>query len=158
MARMKTEGLDDIIQTFNQMADKGQAVQTAMLTSGAEEMTDAWMHAIEDAGHIKTGSMHDNVGYDGILGGDEKYTDIYPHGEDDRGQRNATKAFVLHYGWSKKAGSHFVDKAETAGEAPAVKAMEDIWGRFIETGEVPTVSGIHQQGKGTGKGISHKKG
>ena len=67
MARMKTEGLDDIIQTFNQMADKGQAVQTAMLTSGAEEMTDAWMHAIEDAGHIKTGSMYDNVGYDGIM-------------------------------------------------------------------------------------------
>ena len=158
MARLKTDGLDDIVRQFNQLADKGAAVQTAMLTAGAEEMVDAWTAAIDEAGHVKTGSMRDSVGYQGIQGGDEKYVDVGASGEDEKGRSNVYKSFVLNHGWSKKAGSHFVDKAERAGEAPATKAMEEIWGRFIETGEVPTVSALHQQGKGTGKGISHKKG
>jgi len=65
--------------------------------------------------------------------------DIYPQGVNANGVRNAEVAFVLHYGTSRRPGSHWVDDADTLAGPMISTAMTSIFDTFMATGEVPKV-------------------
>lgn len=114
MARFRTEGLDELIEDMIEMELTTSELAHEMLFAGADEIKKAWKISAEKHGHRDTGDMINSINYSRRVRkiGDLKEVDIYPQGRDRKGVRNAEKAFILHYGSSKLAASHWVDDAD----------------------------------------------
>ena len=146
MARFKTQGLDKIVQQMKDLGELKGDVASRMLMAGAEEVKKAWQKAAEIHGHILTEQMKNSIGYARRPSeiGDVRLIDIYPQGkstyteldgkrtERKKPVRNAEIAFILHYGTSRRPGSHWVDTADELSEEPVQAAMEAIWDQELK--------------------------
>ena len=154
MARMDMSGLDEVARDMLRLGQESDKASKAMLQAGAEKVKAAWRESIESHGLVKTGDMLDSVGYKPPKSsGTAASVDIYPQGTDRKGVSNAEKAFINHYGTSRRPGTRFVDEAEARANTTAIPAMEEVWDEFIKTGNVPAVpktpnhpSGISNKG------------
>ena len=102
-----------------------------ILYAGAEIFVKEARSALMRAGHVDTGAMRDNVTYyrrvdtkDGVHS-----VSMSVKGRDEKGVKNAVKAFVLNYG-RKKAygyipGSHFWNAAIMYATPKMIRACED---------------------------------
>lgn len=134
MARFRTEGLDDIIDDMAAMGESTGELADEMLFAGAEEVKKAWKAAIRMHKHIDTGAMLDSVDYSRKVKqiGDIKSVDIYPQGKDKKGVKNAEKAFILHYGTSKRPGTHFVDDADDIAAPMVENRLRNIFDNWLK--------------------------
>lgn len=141
MARMNTDGLDDLISEMQRMGEDGGDVARAMVAAAGIEIRDAWKESAERHQLIDTGAMIDSIGFPGPVQkiGDAFYQDVFPQGKDRKGTRNAEKAFILNYGSSRIRPTHWVDEAEAEAEPKVQERLEQIWGEFLETGKVPDI-------------------
>ena len=134
MARFNTSGLDKNMADMKRMGELAGPTADKMLMAGADQVKQAWKASAEMHGHIDTGDMVGSIGYphgpkdaNGI-----RAIDIYPQGKDRKGVRNVEKAFILHYGTSKKPGSHWVDTADQISEDQAIPAMAKVWDEHLK--------------------------
>lgn len=142
MARFDMSGAEEMIRAMQRMAEDAGPAAEAVLQAGAEGVKRAWQEAAEAHDLRDTGDMIDSIGFSRKPkdAGDGLYIDIYPQGVDRKGVRNATKAFVLHYGTSKMHATRWVDDADKRSERYAIPAMNATWDEFISTGKVPKVA------------------
>ena len=134
MASFKTSDdvIDDIAKELSQL---GEAVDgelgQKMLDEGAKIIEFHWVKSIKTHKHVDTGAMVSSVG---VAKGTKvkKFRDIFPLGKDEKGVRNALKAFRTNYGRSGINGSHFVDEAEANAKAEVAVAMQDKLDKYIE--------------------------
>lgn len=135
MALFEAEGFDELVADLKKNADLLDSVAPEMLQAGAAVVADAWRDAIQSHGLIDTGDMLDSVAPSNLVNSStEKKIAVYPQGRDRKGIRNAEKAFINHYGASRRKATHFVDDAETKAEGPAVEAMAAVWYNKLESG------------------------
>ena len=128
MALFNGEGFDELVADLKQHGDLISTAAPDMLQAGAAVVADAWRDAIRAHGLIDTGDMIDSVAPANLVNtSSEKKITVYPQGRDRKGIRNAEKAFINHYGASRRKATHFVDDAETKAEQPAVEAMAAVW-------------------------------
>lgn len=125
MARFDTSGLDDAVRYLERMEETTGQLADNMLLAGAAAVREAWREAAEIHKHHVSGQMIESIGFpntphtiEGI-----RSIDIYPRGKDDRGVRNADKAFLAHYGARSNAGSRWIDTADEISGRTAVPAM-----------------------------------
>lgn len=134
MALFSGEGFDELLADLQKDKDLIDAAAPDMLAAGAEVVADAWRDAIRANDLIDTGDMIESVGpSDAVVTDSEKKIAVYPQGRDRKGIRNAEKAFINHYGASRRRATHFVDDAETKAEGPAVDAMAAVWYSKLES-------------------------
>ena len=132
MANLRVQGLDELEKELQQFAGKTEEIEAAMLEAGAEELKQAWKYHILKKGHVDTGSMVDAVkASKPRKGRGGTSVDVYPQGKDQKGVRNAEKAFLLHYGWKDKPGDHFVDNVEQDAEEAVADAMEGVLDEYL---------------------------
>jgi hypothetical protein len=101
-----------------------------MLLAGAEEVKKSWREVATQFKYKDTGRMIESIGYGKGRSGkasDVKAVAIYPQGINHKNVRNAEVAYILHYGTSKRPGSHWVDKAEELAGPRIEKAVTEIW-------------------------------
>jgi HK97 gp10 family phage protein len=136
MASFKVEGLDELIDDIERMGAGLDPVFEEMLDAGADEIVKAWEAAIVKHKHVITGQMLESVksSKKKVGGAKQRLAEIFPHGKDERGIRNASKAFYCHFGTSKRPGTHFIDTAEEEGHRAAFEKVSQIWDRFITEG------------------------
>ena len=135
MALFEAEGFDELVADLKKNADLLDSAAPEMLQAGADVVADAWRDAIQSHGLIDTGDMLDSVAPANLVNSStEKKIAVYPQGRDRKGVRNAEKAFINHYGASRRKATHFVDDAETKAEGPAVEAMAAVWYEKLESG------------------------
>ena len=135
MALFEAEGFDELVADLKKNADLLDSAAPEMLQAGAAVVADAWRDAIQSHGLIDTGDMLDSVAPSNLVNSStEKKIAVYPQGRDRKGIRNAEKAFINHYGASRRKATHFVDDAETKAEGPAVEAMAAVWYEKLESG------------------------
>lgn len=134
MALFEGEGFDELIEDLKRNGDMIAEAAPEMLQAGAEVIVNCWQDAIKAHNLIDTGEMLESVApSDATITEREKKVAIYPQGRDHKGVRNAEKAFINHYGASRRKATHFVDDAETKAEAPAVEAMAAVWYAKLES-------------------------
>lgn len=135
MARFDTSGLDDIIRQMRSLGQDSGPVAEEMVVASVEAIKEEWQKSAQAHGHIDTGAMIDSISYSPstTVMGSIMSRDVYPQGTDGKGVRNATKAFILHYGKSTKAGSHWVDDADDNSAAPVQAVCETIWDNFLKS-------------------------
>lgn len=133
MARMDVDGLEALDA---QLGKLGLPVIRRLVEAGARADEDEWRANIRLAGHIRTGSMLENVRpaeYRETLGGGEM--SVYPQGEDRKGTGNALKAFVINYGRGKrsgKMGDRFITAKEQQTEERVFEAMQAESDRILD--------------------------
>lgn len=59
--------------------------------------------------------------------GSSTYVDVFPHGKNRRGERNATVGFVQQYGRSNMPANPWMTEANAKYADDAQKAMLDVW-------------------------------
>lgn len=134
MALFNGEGFDELLADLKQHGDLVSTAAPDMLQAGAAVVADSWRDAILAHDLIDTGDMIDSVGPSDVVNtSSEKKIAVYPQGRDRKGIRNAEKAFINHYGASRRKATHFVDDAETKAEGPAVDAMAAVWFDKLES-------------------------
>ena len=144
---LDTSGLDDMIAQMRKMGENSGKMADAMVLAAGEEIKAAWVEVAERRRHRRSGAMIEAIGYahevktiSGI-----KYVDVYPQGKDGKGRkkpvRNATKAYVLHYGkkaWKTRSGDDWVDEADAKAEPRIAKKLPQMWEQYLKDGNVPT--------------------
>ena len=135
MARFDMSGLNSVIDEMRRLGEDTGPTAERMIMAGAEEVKKAWRRSAEEHNHRDTGDMIDSIGYPlhPAKIGDALGIDIYPQGVDHKGVRNAEKAFILHYGTSKRPGSRWVDDADRYSEETAVPEMKRIWDEYVQS-------------------------
>lgn len=143
MATCRVSGFDLVEQQLNKL---GRPMIRQIVEAGAKAAEKVMAEATEEKGHIRTGEMMRSIGhneYREFLGGGS--TDVYPQGDDSKGARNATKAYVINYGkgkrpnakWPKKhprrnrTGDKFITGNEGKTEAAVTEAMQAESDRLI---------------------------
>lgn len=137
MAMFDVSGIEDIIHEMQRLQMDISPVAEEMVDAAAEEVAKAWRETAEEYGFVDTGQMVASTRPDngpvkrasGVL-----YKDIYPHGKDSKGVRNAQKAFILHYGRSNMKASYWVDEANEKASGPVTDRITEIWNRFLNKG------------------------
>ena len=133
MARMTVDGLEAIDSRLEKL---GRPVIRRLVEAGAKADEDEWRKNIRQAGHVRTGSMIENVRpseYREILDGGE--IPVYPQGDDRKGVSNAMKAYVINYGRGKrtaKMGDKFITGKEAQTEEAVFKAMQAESDRILD--------------------------
>lgn len=130
MAKMSSSGLNDVFKSMYDMGEMMGEVADRMLIAGAEEVKKAWRNVALDLNYKDTGRLIESIDY--AFGKTGKATDvkavaIYPQGKNHKNVRNAEVAYILHYGTSKRPGSHWVDKAEAIAEPEVERVVTEIW-------------------------------
>lgn len=133
MARFDTSGIEELLTQMRNMGQDSGKVAREMLIAGAEAVKTAWQRSAEAHGLRDTGAMIESIGYPRgpKKAGDILSIDIYPQGTDSKGVRNATKAFVLHYGTSKIPATRWVDDADAESANTVPPAMQAVWDAFL---------------------------
>lgn len=133
MARFDTSGLDDTVRYLERMEMTTGELADSMLLAGAAAVREAWQEAAEIHKHHASGQMIESIGFpnaphtiEGI-----RSIDIYPRGKDDRGMRNAEKAFLAHYGARSNTGSRWIDTADEISGRTAVPAMLKVFDDYM---------------------------
>lgn len=141
MARFDCPGLDKVISDMQRMAETGGKCAEAMVDQAVVIIRDSWRESAERHGHRDTGAMIESVGFPNptVKMGDILSRDVFPQGKDEKGTRNAEKAFILNYGKSRFPGTYWVDEAEAAADPKVAAALEQMWDQYLKTGKVPVV-------------------
>lgn len=132
MANFISTGMTDVIDRLDRMVGASEGMKKEMLESAANVYVDTWKRVIRAKGHVRSGDMAESVGAVFSEDAGAGTAEVYPLGKDRKGVRNAEKAFLLHYGWGRKKGDHFVDQIEREAVEPAVKAMEAVMDRYVK--------------------------
>ena len=143
MARFSVDGFELIER---RMAKMGRPMIRQIIEAGAKAAEERMAENIKARKHVRTSDMLDSVGNNGIreyMGGAS--TEVYPQGEDRKGARNATKAYVINYGKGRRpntkrpkkkqrrnlTGDKFITGDEAKAEAIVVEAMQAESDRLI---------------------------
>lgn len=146
---METSGIDEVIKQMGEMQQLTGDVAKNMLRAGGNVMQKAWIDEANRNGYKRTGAMIASISQTNpIEKGTGLQIEVYPKGTDRNKTRNSVKAFVLHHGRKGRGviqGSRWVDKVIKNAANDTNKAMADVWGQFIATGNVPTVKKMRQK-------------
>lgn len=124
MAKISMTGFDSVEMQLSRLLDRNMIRQ--VVEAGAAKAAEEMRNNIETAGHVKTGSMRDNVKpgiYHEDVGGG--YMDVYPQDYDRKGVPNAMKAFVINYGRGGERTPRTGDKFITGKLAQTKKAVQE---------------------------------
>lgn len=124
MAKFATSGMNDMAKQLMDAGEGTGELAKKMVLAGADKMVSQWKWEIKSAGHIESGDMINSVRRDknARKEGEAVFVEIYA-----AGRLNGEKAFLTHYGTSKKQGSHWVDKAEQNAQNKCMQAMTEIY-------------------------------
>lgn len=133
MARMRVSGAE-----LELKENLSRDMIRRMVDAGGKVADDRMKAATRAHMHVRTGDMLEAIKptpYREWFGGGA--TEVYPQGDDRKGVRNATKAYVINYGRGRrkrngKMGDKFITNDEKATEEAVRQAMEAENGRLIE--------------------------
>lgn len=134
MARMRVDGIELQEQRLNRL---GRPMIRKIVEAGAGAADRVMRESTTERHHIRNSDMLDSIGMNEyrefLHGGSE---DVYPHGDDRKGVRNATKAYVINYGRGGtkkrgKMGDKFITGNESKTEQAVLEAMQAESDRLI---------------------------
>lgn len=150
LARFSTEGLDDLFAELGYYDQMSGPTADKMLLAGAEAVKQSWREEAERRKFRDTSSMINNIGFSQAVkrASAIAFIDIYPQGTDKKGQRNAEKAFILHWGTASEGAQKrrikkklwgpgiprtlWVDKADEAAGPRVIEVYTRIWDEFLK--------------------------
>ena len=140
MATMKVDNTKFVTERLN---DVSREMIKSITMAGAKAAEKRMRENTEKRRHVRNSDMLDAISDNGyrewLRGGS---TEVYPQGEDRKGVRNATKAYVINYGKGRRpitkrkkpnrTGDKFITGDEKNTEEAVYQAMQAESDRLIE--------------------------
>lgn len=150
--RIETTGIDEVLDHMARTQQLTGETAKVMLIAGGNVFQKWWIIEAMQHGHKRSGDMVKSIGFSKAKDkGSGLQVDIYPQGKGRKGVRNSVKAFVLHHGRNglkdgkgKIDGDEWVKDVVLDATDDSNAAMANVWGKFIETGEVPNVKKLRK--------------
>lgn len=140
--KVSTTGIDKVIDEMARRQQLTGEAAVAMLRAGGNVFQREWMQEADRLRHRRTGDMIKSISATNPKDkGDGLQVDIYPQGKNRKGTRNSLPAFVIHHA---RPGDKWVDGVVEKATDESNDAMADVWGKFIETGNVPNVKKLRK--------------
>lgn len=139
MAKLSVNGLDELMLSLQEVADLPDDIAAAMLDAEAEVVEEFQMGSAATMlrGPYSTGQTASAIGRTKMKRGKDgvREVHVYPQGTNDKGERNATVAFVNEYGVPRRGipARPFIATANAAAADPAVRAAEQIYDEFLKS-------------------------
>lgn len=133
MASIKFRGLKEIEIAYMSQAEGTAEKVERMLVSGAQINTQAQKKSIEQHNLIDTKSMMNSVRPTKVKKsaiGAVIY--VYPQGKDNKGVKNAAKAFIKEYGTSKTPGTRWMTAANESSAGKILDEQFKIWAEGLD--------------------------
>lgn len=135
MATIHFKGMEEIEKAFMSQAAGAAEKMEKMLTASAEINVKAQKRSIETNRLIDTGSMRDSVRPTKIKKSPTgAIVYVYPQGKDEKGTRNAVKAFVKEYGTSKTPATRWMAAANESCADEILVEQFKIWAEESDGG------------------------
>jgi HK97 gp10 family phage protein len=126
MARFNQFGIEDLIGSFENLANIPDGVLDEMLNAGADVIAEKQKAVGQRMGVHKTGVTLDSIKKAKKTGESKggRYIDVYPDGMNEDGNRNAEVAFINEFGKRGQDARPFMETAneESAGETTEAAA------------------------------------
>lgn len=128
MARFEIIGLDYVEKQLLRRSRNARAAAETMIQRGADVIIKAQREEIISMDLIETGALRDSLKVSKIKEKDnEVYAEIYPHGTDKKGVRNAFKGAIAEYGrMYKEKGKTKFKAARPWRTAANNKCLEEV--------------------------------
>ena len=134
MATMKVDGFEIQERRLEKM---GRGMIRQIVEAGSKAAEKVMHDATETKRHVRNSDMLDSIGmneYREFMNGGS--VDVYLQGDDRKGVRNATKAYVINYGRGGtkkrgKMGDKFITGNESKTEQAVLEAMQAESDRLI---------------------------
>lgn len=97
------------------LAKRQQEVAKRMFTKSGKRLTGDTANSIR-----RTNVKNDTAG---------KYVEVFPHGKNRKGERNATVGFVQQYGRSNMPANPFMTVANEQAAGDVQETMREVWGK-----------------------------
>lgn len=139
MAKMSVNGLDDLMLSLEEIASIPDDVAAAMLDAEAQVVEEYQMGSAATMlrGPYYTGQTAMSIRRGKMKKGRDGTRQVYvtPQGTNDKGERNATVAFVNEYGVpSRKIPPRpFIAVANEKAADPAVAEAEKVYDEFLKS-------------------------
>lgn len=147
MATLRVDGFEFQERRLNRL---GPGTIRKIVEAGAAAAEKVMRESTASRRHIRNSDMLDSIGNNGyreFLNGGS--TEVYPQGDDRKGVRNATKAYVINYGKGQRpntrrpkthprlnlTGDKFITGNEQKTEEAVTEAMQAESDRLIEENE-----------------------
>ena len=136
MAKFNVTGFEEVEKELLKHTKRAQSAVPKMLESGSKVLVKAQKSTIRKMGVYDTGQLHDSIKATKVKDKDgAKYVDVYPHGTDDKGVRNATKGFIAEYGTSSIAARPWMSTANSRYADEVHDAMRAAWEEEMSGGD-----------------------
>ena len=140
MARFTVNGVELVEQQLNGL---GRPMIRKIVEAGAGAAEKRMAENVRLRMHIRNSDMLESIGNNGIREFlNAASTDVYPQGDDRKGVRNATKAYVINYGKGRRpttkrgtrnrTGDKFITGDEKNIEKAVFEAMQAECDRLTE--------------------------
>ena len=139
MANLSVNGLDELMLSLQEIASIPDDVAAAMLDAEAKVVEEYQVGSAATMlqGRYSTGQTAMSVRRGKMKKGKDgaRMVYVYPQGTNDKGERNATVAFVNEYGVPRRGipARPFIATANAAAADPAVRAAEQIYDEFLKS-------------------------
>ena len=119
--------------------ERNMRLRTArkMLEAGSDVLIEADRTEIKARGHVRSGSMWQNVKSTGLKYYQGSYTEIYSHDEDANGVRNWLKEEIINFGYPRSKHRKikkdpFIKRVAKSAEARVQQAMESAFEQGVK--------------------------
>ena len=128
MANYSVAGFDDLERMLLNESDKAKEIAPKMIKAGANVLISAEKQQIENLKIVDTGELKNSIkATKPKVKGGTHVIEVYPHGKDSKGTRNAEKAFITEYGNSATPSRPWFSTAHEKSENDVHNAMGEIW-------------------------------
>lgn len=128
MAKFNVVGLDSMQKMLVQRGGAAAKAAPKMLKAGAKVLIEAQKKSIKDFDVYDSGELYESIKASPMRRKDDDYfVEVFPHGVDSKGVRNATKGFVAEYGTSRRPFRPWMSTAASRSIEDISKAMREVW-------------------------------
>ena len=137
MARISVNGLDSLMDDLLAIEELPDEVTEEMLDAEAEIVEEAQVYTGMKMGVYRSGETLRSITHGKMKRGRDgqrsKY--VYPQGTNDKGERNATVAFVNEFGAPQRgiAARPFILTANETAADEAVSAAADVYDKYLKS-------------------------
>lgn len=130
MARFEVSGIEDIQDRLLKREAAATKAIPIMLKAAGAVLAKAQQEEIQGTftGDRSTGDLAKSIKSTGVkTKGETKFVEVYPQGNNRRGERNATVGFVLQYGRSNMPARPWFTSSNEKTAPNVQEAMRKVW-------------------------------
>ena len=131
MAKFNVVGFDDVEKQLLRQSEVAKKAVPLMLKAGAGILIKEQQKTVDmlfGRTGRSTGALRKSIKATKVLAGTTNTSiDVYPHGEDGKGFRNAEKGFILEYGRIDLIPRNWMAHSNYRAEDETHQAMRKVW-------------------------------